>query len=92
MGGREPNEGKNIVDTPTTGGVCLGLHPEVVLAVPKHSVNLDALIRREFFEVAVDPKTVQLVEEAPKLKIMELEADSFMYRGIIGFFSAPPST
>ena len=37
-------------------------------------VNLDALITRADFEVAVsDPKTVQPIEEGPKLKIMELE-------------------
>lgn len=48
--------------------------------MPTHLVNLDALIRREDFEVSIDPKKVQPVEEAPKLKIVELEADSFMYR------------
>ena len=47
-----------------------------------HPVNLDALIRREDFEVAIDPKKIQPVEEAPKLKIVELEGDSFMFRRI----------
>ena len=51
--------------------------------MPGSPVNLDALIRREDFEVAaVDPKKIQTVEEAPKLKIVELEADSFMFRRI----------
>src|SRR5580658_9400094 len=44
-------------------------------------VNLDALITREDFEVAVsDPRTVQPIEEGPKLKIMELEQGSFMFK------------
>src|SRR5665213_3346704 len=44
-------------------------------------VNLDALIRREDFEVTITPK-IQPVEEAQKLKIVELEGDSFMFRRI----------
>lgn len=50
------------------------------LAMAAHPVNLDAIIRREDFAVSLEPEKVQAVEEAPKLKIMELEADSFMYR------------
>jgi len=45
-------------------------------------VNLDAIIRREDFAVSIEPQRVQKVEEAPKLKIVELEADSFMYRAL----------
>jgi len=48
--------------------------------MPTHLVNLDALIRREDFEVALDPKKVEAIDEADKLKIVELEHDSFMYR------------
>jgi hypothetical protein len=48
--------------------------------MPTHPVNLDAIIRREDFAVAVDPNRVQPVEEASKLKIIELETDSFIYR------------
>src|SRR5437879_7140440 len=43
-------------------------------------VNLDALIRREDFEIAIDPNKIQPVEESPKMKIVELENDSFMFR------------
>lgn len=52
------------------------------LAMPTYPVNLDALIRREDFAVSLTPPRLQKVEEAPKLKIVELEADSFMYRAI----------
>jgi hypothetical protein len=48
--------------------------------MPTHPVNLDAIIKREDFAVAVEPDKLQPVEEAPKLKIMELEADGFLYR------------
>jgi hypothetical protein len=41
---------------------------------------LDALIRREDFEVSIDPNKIQSIEEAPKLKIVELENDSFMFK------------
>jgi hypothetical protein len=47
-----------------------------------HPVNLDAIIRREDFAVAADSQKVQKVEEAPKLKIVELESDMFMYRAL----------
>ncbi len=50
--------------------------------LPTHPVNLDAIIRREDFAVSIEPQRVQKVEEAPKLKIVELEADSFMYRAL----------
>jgi hypothetical protein len=45
-----------------------------------HPVNLDALIRREDFEVVTDPKKVEALDSADKLKIVELEQDSFMYK------------
>jgi hypothetical protein len=46
-----------------------------------HPVNLDALIRREDFEVAIDPaKKIEALDPADKLKIVELEQDSFMYK------------
>ena len=48
--------------------------------VAHNPANLDALIRREDFVVVIDPKNIQAVEEAPKLKIQELENDSFMFR------------
>lgn len=50
--------------------------------MPIHPVNLDAVIRREDFEVSIAPQKVHKVEESPKLKIVELEADSFMYRRV----------
>jgi len=53
---------------------------EVIEQVP-HAVNLDALIRREDFEVAVDPsKKIEALDTADKLKIIELEHDSLMYK------------
>lgn len=58
-----------------TPGVSFGLFEE---SMP-HLVNLDALIRREDFEVALD-RRVQSLDEADKLKIVELEADSLMYK------------
>jgi hypothetical protein len=48
--------------------------------MPTHFVNLDALIRREDFDVAIDPQRVQSLDEANQLKIVELEASSLMYR------------
>jgi hypothetical protein len=58
----------------------LGLPLEASKTVPISPVNLDALIRREDFEIAIDSNKIQTVEEAPKLKIVELESDSFMFR------------
>ncbi len=49
--------------------------------MPTHLVNLDALIRREDFEVeTIDPHKNHALDEADKLKIVELERDSLMYR------------
>lgn len=45
-----------------------------------HKVNLDALIRRENFETIVEPSNTDAADEAPKLKIVELEETSFLYR------------
>lgn len=42
-------------------------------------VNLDGLIPREYFEVKPDAR-VKKIDEAQKLKIQELEDDSFMFR------------
>ena len=42
--------------------------------------NLDALIRREDFDVEVGPTKAQSVEGADKLKIVELEKESLMYK------------
>jgi hypothetical protein len=43
-------------------------------------VNLDALIRREDFTINVDPKKSHPLDEADRMKIIELEAGSLMYR------------
>jgi hypothetical protein len=48
--------------------------------VPTHMVNLDALIRRDDFAVNVDPRKNNPVDQADKLKIVELEASSLMYK------------
>lgn len=53
--------------------------------MPIHLVNLDALLRREDFEVLdfevlSDPKKIETVELASSLKVVELEADSLMYK------------
>lgn len=45
-----------------------------------HRVNLDALIRRENFEAIVESSSTDAGDEAPKLKIVELEESSFLYR------------
>ena len=45
-----------------------------------HRVNLDALIRRENFEAIVESSSTDAADEAPKLKIVELEENSFLYR------------
>jgi len=50
--------------------------------LPRHAVNLDALIRREDFEVAIDPKKIEAFDEATKLKVVELEKDNLMFRWI----------
>ena len=44
-----------------------------------HNVNLDALICRENFEVTTGTPSQQ-VDEAPKIKIVELEAVSFFFK------------
>jgi hypothetical protein len=46
----------------------LGIPLEVSQKMPVSPVNLDALIRREDFEIAIDPNKIQTVEESPKLK------------------------
>jgi hypothetical protein len=51
-----------------------------VVPLAVRPVNLDGLIVREYFEVLVDSNKLQKVEESPKLKIVELEPDSFMFR------------
>ncbi len=48
--------------------------------MPTHMVNLDALIRREDFAVNIDPKKTNQLDEADKMKIVELEPSSLMYR------------
>jgi hypothetical protein len=48
--------------------------------LPRHAVNLDALIRREDFEVAIDPKKIEAFDEATKLKVVEIEKDNLMFR------------
>lgn len=52
----------------------------IVHSMPTSAVNLDALIMREDFEVSLDPKRVPVFDEADRLKIVELEHDSLMYR------------
>jgi hypothetical protein len=55
--------------------------PEVVKEVPTHMVNLDALIRREDFTIDVDdPKKNHALDEADKMKIVEIEPGSLMYK------------
>ncbi len=46
--------------------------------MPITPVNLDGLIPREYFEVEPEAK-LRKMEESPKMKIMELENDSFMF-------------
>ena len=48
--------------------------------VMPHRVNLDALIRRENFEAIVESSNTDTADEAPKLKIVELEESSLLYR------------
>lgn len=48
--------------------------------MPVHLVNLDALIRREDFEVLSDSKKIETLDLAPSLKVVELESDSVMYK------------
>jgi hypothetical protein len=56
-------------------------HPrEVVKALPTHMVNLDALIHREDFTVSVDPQKKHSLDEATKMKIVEIEAGSLMFK------------
>jgi hypothetical protein len=74
------NDGENIVDS-SEGQVYAGVASGGVGFVPAHAVNMDALIRREDFEVAVDPaKKIEALDPADKLKIVELERDSLMYK------------
>lgn len=49
-------------------------------AVAVKLVNLDALIRREDFDIEVGPTKAQSVEGADKLKIFELEKEQLMYK------------
>lgn len=50
-------------------------------AVPRHLVNLDALIKREVFDADPDAKpATDSLEGATKLKLVELESDSLMFR------------
>ena len=46
--------------------------------MPITPVNLDGLIPREYFEVEPEAK-LRKMEESPKMKIMELDNDSFMF-------------
>jgi hypothetical protein len=50
------------------------------IAMPIHMVNLDALIRRDDFAVNVDPKKINPLDDADKMKIVELEPTSLMYK------------
>ena len=49
--------------------------------MPKHAVNLDALIRREDFEVRLDPLP-QAAPVATQLKVAELEETSVTFHSL----------
>jgi len=53
---------------------------EDIRPVPTHMVNLDALIRREDFTVNIDPQKTHPLDEADRMKIIEIEPTSLMYR------------
>ncbi|MGB7171127.1 MAG: DUF262 domain-containing protein, partial [Acidobacteriaceae bacterium] len=48
--------------------------------MPTHMVNLDALIRREDFTVNIDPQKSHPLDEADRMKIIEIEPTSLMFR------------
>ena len=48
--------------------------------MPTHMVNLDALIRREDFTISVDPKKNNAVNQDIKMKIVEIEVSSLMFK------------
>lgn len=62
------------------GAIINSSNLEDILAVPTHMVNLDALIRREDFTVNIDPKKTHPLDEADRMKIIEIEPTSLMYR------------